>query len=272
VVLVEIQVILRGFIAHMSKKMREGRGEEEESHASLNSAAILLPWASYSPRSHRGQSAAASLASSTSESRNKTTRHGRPHLQGRHQGVLEAPGLLPHGRRRRAAPPAAPHRGARKWRLPGPGPGPAAGGGWLGPAPPVPRVARAPRPAGAAAAPRAVPSPVAHAAPRRVRVRHAAAGLLPRRRVRRRRALLRHGDPRRGGGGGLRAAGAAQGVRREGAGGDLQVHTRARRASRRRACRRHAAATDGCLSLSGRRDVCSSCLFLFLCVATCTEL
>ena len=44
-------------------------------------------------------------------------RHGS-HLQGRHQGVLEAPGLLPRRHRRRAVQPATPHHEARRWRCP----------------------------------------------------------------------------------------------------------------------------------------------------------
>lgn len=185
--------------------------------------------------------------------------HGPPYLQGRRQGVLEAPRLLPPRRRRSAAPRAAPHRGARRrsaaWRRASAGASPRA-------APPrVARAARA-REAGAAGA---VAAAVARAPPGRLRLGHAAAGVVPGRRVRRRRALLHRGP------GVLRAAAAAQGVRREGARRDLPLHPRARRRARRRPRRRpgrhrhrrrhNYPAVHGRL-ISRRKQVCSSLLQL----------
>jgi hypothetical protein len=165
----------------------------------------------------------------------RPTGHAKSHrrwcgLQGRHQGLLEAPRLRPDRRGRGAAPPAPPYSGAWRRR------GAASASGWSAP----PRVARSPasgRPRPAPPA-RALPAAAAGAAPRRLRERHAPPRVLRRRgRLRRRRALLHRRRPVRP------AAPAHQGVRREGARRDLQVHPRARRgraSGRRRAAARGA--------------------------------
>jgi hypothetical protein len=165
----------------------------------------------------------------------RPTGHAKGHrrwcgLQGRNQGLLEAPRLRPDRRGRGAAPPAPPYSGAWRRR------GASSASGWSAP----PRVARSPasgrpRPA---PPPRALPAAAAGAAPRRLRERHAPPRVLRRRgRLRRRRALLHRRRPVRP------AAPAHQGVRREGARRDLQVHPRARRgraSGRRRAAARGA--------------------------------